>query len=347
MSGVTEAVDSHRTFYFDANLESFREHEPQIAKVMLSAVETHARHGSDGFSPLPHNTEAHPFQRADCVAALGKVATKKEMVDLAPLVYPKFEELVDRLVDERNDMLSAAAEVLEQGGDITIATDHRQIIGVAVGHCALMSALYESGHINHGDVDTEIIVSEMLKYTQILGTPAVALLQDIFSTTRFVVPAANKKNKDQLPEGFANSANQASIQHRHLSSDKPRVTAVAPSGTGDVYSPTRIFGKNKRKKGYYMAPPSNGTIEEYFINKHVLPMGIDIQEDKAVYLGRLRRASEVSLPADVYVMMNEIAEGMSKVSSKKSFFVPDLDQFRRIKENVQRYRKGISVNSWE
>src|SRR5690606_18930631 len=138
----------------------------------------------------------------------------------------------------------------------------------------------------------------------------------------------NRKNKEQLPAGYAEAANVASVESRHQASHKPRVTAVAMSATSDAYSSSRTFGKNKRQKGYYMAPPTNGAIEEYALGKYVLPIGIDMSKESAVYIGRLHRGTKVRTAANMYAIMEELAEGISEASGVKSIFIKDMDKFR-------------------
>lgn len=322
----------------DPALEFYIENELEIARVMTDAVSRHAEIGSDKFSVLEHDPAENPYQRADCVAALGKAATQHEMMRLAPLVYPEFGDVVDRLIDQRPDMLSASAGALEHGEDITVSTGHRQIVGVAVIACAYVAALYESGEVNHGDIDTEIIASLMLKYTNVIGVPATPLLQEVFTATRFVVPAANRTNKGRLPAGYAADFNRASVENRHAKEGRPRVTAVAMSATGDAYSSTKTIGRNRRDKGYYLAPPTDGTAEEYAIGNYVLPADIDLHEKDAFFVGKLHRASQITDKSDVQLIMQEIAAGITSVSKTRSIFVPDMDEFQRIKSNIEASR---------
>lgn len=319
-------------YLIDDGLYHLREHEDAIGKTMLSAVSSH-NDEADHFSPLEHDGETFVFQRADCVVALGKAATVNTFRDYARRLYPDFDTSVDRLIDTRKDMLSHAADILHRGDDLYTITDHRNVIGVAVANCIMAASLYEATDIDHGDIDTHIAVSDMLKYTAVDGFPAVWLLQDVFSYTNFVFPGGNPDNRKELPEAVVSEFNTSSNAARKHDNQKPILGAVAGSSTRDIWVNNPLLPLSK-KKGYYMGPPSPGTVKEYMTNNYMFTMGHDVSRgDKGLFLGRIITPTNVAKAR--LTVMEEIAEGMSEQTGVRSIYIPDHKKFREIKQQAK------------
>lgn len=325
---MTEVIEEK--YLIDESLDDLREYEPQIGATMLAAVSTH-NDELDHFSALDHDTESFAFQRADCVMALGKAAKSDKFMELAPSVFPDAAKTIDRIIDTRQDMLNHAADILESGKDLNIITDHRNVIGIAIGSCAVVAALYESGRVDHGDIDTHIAVSTMLKYTAFQGFPAVWLMQEIFTRSNFVFPAINQQNRKALPQDLVKRFNASSDQARREGKNKPAVVAIAASATRDVKVHNPLLPAS-RKNGYYMGPPSDGTVKEYMTDKYMLDMGIDLSKgDRGVFVGKIWRPT--AGPVARLAVMKHIADGMSEQSGTRSFFVSDWEEFQALKQS--------------
>lgn len=319
-------------YLIDDELSHLCEHEDTISRTMLSAISTH-EDDADHFSPLEHDAETFTFQRADCVVALGKAATVKTFRDYARRLYPDFDTSVDRLIDTREDMLNHAADILQRGDDLYTITDHRNVIGVAIDNCIVAAGLYEATDVDHGDIDTHIAVSNMLKYTAVDGFPAVWLLQDVFSFTNFVFPGANPNNRKELPKTVVEDFNKSSNAARKHGSQKPILGAIAGSSTRDVWV-SKPFLPLSKKKGYYMGPPSPGTVQEYMTNTYMLTMGHDVSMgDKGLYIGHIVTPTNVAKAR--LTIMEDIAEGMTEQTGIKSFYEPDYEKFQKIKSQAR------------
>lgn len=325
------------------SLSEYSDYQNQISKVFTGAVEKHTGRSIDGFSALENNLKEYPFQRVDCVAVPGVAADTESMSLLAPMIFPDFEQLVDRVITDHRPTLSAMAGAMENGKDVTIGVDHRQILGVAVVPCVYAAAMYESGEAKHGDFNTEIAVSAMLKHTKVMGMPAFHLMKGVFSMTRIVVPSINESNRTELPDGYYRDFNDASIDARKIYNSKSKLSSIAPSATSDVYNPRRVFmiGRDNLQKGYYMAPPSDGTIDEYMKDSYVLASGLDMSEGAdGLFVGRLHRNTQITERSHAYGVVQEIADGVSETTGKKSFFIPDMKEFKKIKQAAQTKRKS-------
>ncbi len=325
---MIEIIDEK--YIIDTDLSDFRSEEETINGVMQQAVSGH-QNEHDHFTPLEYNPEDYPFQRADCIGMIGRAATADTFKGLAPLIFPAFNDVVDRTIDEREDLLNHCADVLERD-DLHVLTDHRDVVGVAVGSSLIAASLYTSGKVSHDHITTSIAVSTMLKNTAILGLPAENLLVDVFSTTMFVVPSSNPQNKLQLPANYSKNFNNASQAHTPERT-KNDLTAVAPSGTRDIRV-HRSLRPGHPKPGYYVGPPSNGTIEKYMTNAYCLDMGIDLsKESDGVYIGEIWTPKGSS--AARLAIMEHIANGISETTGVKSYFVPERDKFNELKKHLK------------
>lgn len=325
----TEIIDEK--YVIDHRLAHYRDLEAQINDAMTAAVTGHDNK-NDGFSPLKYNAEEpekYLSQRADCVALLGQAATIKTFRELAPAIYPAFDESVDRFLSERGDLVTHAADVLQNGKDLHVITDHRDVIGVAVDSAIVAAALYESGHVDHGDIETQIAVSTMLKNTAIFGAPAADILSGVFSMTYFVVPSGNQDNKKKLPENYSEDFNEASLAARHIDREKPAVVAVAPSGTRDVHIKSLL---HRDRNGYHMGPPSDGTVQEYMTEIHMLTMGHDLSKGvDGMFIGRMWLPSPLQSVSKLAIMTS-IADGMTEQTGIPSHYVPKWNEFQQLKK---------------
>lgn len=320
-------------YQVSSELEAYRSRESDIAAVMIGAISTHTN-DHDGFTALEHNPEQFPFQRADCIAVNGESATVSHMRNLAPLLFPDFDKTLDRFMDSHKKELEDAGNILKSGRDIVVATDHRQVIAVAINSCLFTAALYESDNARYGDFNTEIAVSAMLRYTQIHNAPAMEIMEGVYDVIRIVVPTNNPNNKAKLPEGYTLAANTASVESRKIYDAKPKVTALAPSATGDIKKTKMPKRANPQAYRYFIGPPTDGTVNEYLTDTAVMATGGDLDfGGDGIFFGKLHDGRDMKGRLEALAVLQEIANGMSNQTGVESIFVPDVAGFQAMKSS--------------
>jgi hypothetical protein len=309
------------TPHFAPSLLKYVEQGEELASGLLGNVGGH-NDPRDGFKPLPYNVVDYPYHRPDCIRITGTNASAEDLRNLASVVYPHFEQVIDAY-KRRPDLLNHIYDTFDHGRNVATVTDHLSVIGVAVAGGALACALYEERLITPEELKTGIFVSSMIKHTKLLGSmPTVDVLAGIFTETFFSLPPSQSVRESGIPKEYRSDFNEATkndadevlnqynkdelIQEKdEQSKNKPLLLMVAGSGSRD-----RLGTVWLKKRRIFMGPLANGTVD-LLKKPYVLPVGLDIRNERPqTYIGRLRQP--IKTEEQAHGIMAEIATGMSR-----------------------------------
>jgi len=315
-------------------------HEQNVANAFCDNISNH-NDPKDGFTLLRHQPDApgYEFQRLDCIGLSGNNASAEDLRKLAGFVYPEFEQVVDRFA-KRKDLLNHAASWLLSGNEMGFLTDHyKSVTGVAVAGGSFLCALYENTPVTPGDIDTNIIVSFFIKYTNLQGfKPTPIILGEIFSQTTFTTPPS-PSTRFVIPTELRHEINTESVyylktgqireridetQQDESPADsirkKGRVVILAGSGGRDITVDTH-FDRERHlyiPRTTHLGPLAFGTAD-IISSTPTLEVGLDMsgRRPKTFIRELPPRAPENSFSADS--LMQSIAHGMSTPTHRRQY----------------------------
>lgn len=320
-------------------LEHLRaDHEAAVMNALGSNVQSH-QDPTDGFSLLEFDPIKYPFQRIDCRSVDGTNADANKLHQTAELVYPNAEQLIHYLRTDRKDLLIHAADRLDIDGKLKIITNHANVIGVMILGGVFMCAMYEEDLLDADDVDTALIVSDMIKRTGLHGIePTVKTLSGLVSKTLFTLPQTDSiKDKEEIDDAVQREVNEVSREEyqEFEEAEKPTITFIAGSGKRDLFLP-RKFGKNRHGRQFHMGPLSFGTAA-LMSTSWIVPGGHAVIEgEHYVFFGSMTpptaevEGDESSIPS--HSVMQAIASGMQEKTGIEYIYHPSREDFAAIRK---------------
>lgn len=219
----------------------------------------HAERSKGIMTLLPHDPEEYPAQSPDCVSLPGEPKDVGIIDSIAAIAQPKYGALVEdmRNYDASNLRLDMAAELLEDGNNVIVSTNHGDLVDIAVAHAAVYTELAHRGL----EPSTGIIIGKMITYLGYkLGdefVPCTSVLEILEHNTffsypktessrihlldRIITPEAERHNKElrkavgkKLGEGGVLLAMAASGTTDKPISQDPTKIAMGPLGPGTM-----------------------------------------------------------------------------------------------------------------
>ncbi len=323
---MVEVLDSRYGLIRNPNLVELESQEA-VDQLFKEMVGTHFN-DHDKFDYLDPESSTEPdkireIQAIDTIASRGKSATTKELVDFGRIIIPEIEQYIEIMLD-RKDLVTHLKDRLDQG-DLVIATNHRDVIGVALALGMTSVCLQENG-VRADEFETDLAVSAMLKYVKTNNLPAVPAMQGLFSNVRFVIPAGNKEVRKRLDPEYVGEFNTQSNLLMQTTNEVPTIRGVAPSGTRDYHTPWKFPTDVKKfAREWQMMRPSPNTINLYF-NGPVLGISLDLSEPpkSGVYISGLHLPEkDMDLSTRSELIMTDLAEAKGKPKLRSVLIDPE------------------------
>lgn len=149
----------------------------QLIVDLRSWASEHAESSGGRLGLLPYNPEYYPGQAG--VSVLGDPQPAPVVDSVAAVAQPRYAEISQALKNQEADSkeVSRIGELLKGGNNVILATNHGDIIDIAITHASFYSLLDRQGY----QMKTGIIISKMVAFLAYrLGgdlAPAVEILK--------------------------------------------------------------------------------------------------------------------------------------------------------------------------
>jgi hypothetical protein len=342
MSTVSELL---YTPHYAPSLKQYVDIGEEIAGALMGNVTNHTD-PRDGFKPLPYNIGDFAYHSADCVRVTGVNAGPEELRNLAAVVYPHTEQIIEAY-KKRPDLLNHIYDTLNRGETLGVVTDHISVIGVAIAGGALACALYDERLMTADELKTAIFASSMIKHTQLLGSmPTVDVLAGIFTETFFSLPPSESVRKLDIPKEYRTDFNDATTQafEEQIELKEPMLCMLAGSGSRDRTGTLRF--KNGRpfiEKRVFKGPLANGTVDILKL-MYSVPVGLDIRGEKPhTFIGAVYQP--VKSEEQAHGLMTKIAAGMSKgIRAINHDYYRTRELFAEAWKQTEEYQEELKKN---
>lgn len=188
---------------------------------------------------LPHDPEQYPAQDSGRTSISGEPQDIGIIDTIALIAQPKYGELVADLRSQEalNQRIAMAGELLGEGNNVIISTNHGDLIDIAVTHAAVYAELVRQGH----EPRTGIIISKMISYLAYrLGeefVPCTNVLEILEHDTFLSYPkteSTKKHLRDRIIPSEADRHNKRLRKDLHQKlGEGGLLLAMAASGTTD------------------------------------------------------------------------------------------------------------------
>ena len=325
--------------HYAPNLEQYVDRGEELSAGLIGNVVGHDD-PKDGFRPLPYSVADFPYHRPDCVRITGTNAGAEDLRNLAEVVYPHIEQVIDAY-KKRSDLLNHIYDTLDRGANVGVLTDHISVIGVAIAGSALACALYDERLLTPEELKTAIFVSSMIKHTKLRGSmPTVDILAGIYTETFFSLPPSESVRKLDLPKSYRTDFNEATKTdfEEIAEQSEPMLCMLAGSGSRDRVGTLRF--KNKRpfiERRVFKGPLANGTVD-VLRRLYSLPVGLDIRGEKPhAYIGKLHKP--IKTEEQAHGIMTDIAKGMSRGLRTKHDYYRTRELFAQAWSSTDEFRE--------
>ncbi|MDZ7744539.1 MAG: hypothetical protein U5K77_02135 [Candidatus Saccharibacteria bacterium] len=194
-------------------MEYISKHASQMQEDLQMWATEHARTRSDIFELLPHNPDKYEYQSTFAHTIKGSPLDGAVTDQIATGIdnrYPK----VAQAVDENHQALENIGATLDSRQNAFVATDHDELIDIALILVRSRSNLLRSGH----DFDTSLIANKMITY---LGVklpsgivPATEVIAMATDETYLNIPRpASGKGRLSTPRHAISEFNEMMVEH--------------------------------------------------------------------------------------------------------------------------------------
>ncbi len=200
-------------------------------------AETHANESSGQLALLEYEPERYPGQ--DGVSVEGDPQSAAVIDSVALVAQPRYGEISTLLKaqEEHTAEVTRIGELLRGGNNVILATNHSDLIDIAVTHAAFYSLLDTLGY----EPKTGIIISKMIAFLAYrLGNdmaPAVEVLKILENETFLSYPRTESANRRGFSRLVPSEVNRHNRQMRgrveRRLGEGSLLLAVAASGTTD------------------------------------------------------------------------------------------------------------------
>lgn len=283
--------------------------EEQIAAshALVALADPHIKSSNGLIVQIDIDHLNHPGQDMNQPFVEGHPQSAAIVESIATAVDSRFPKMVQYLIEDKSEMMTTTGEMLKRGNNVIVATNHSDLIDIAVAQAAVFCALEHFGF----KFKSSIVISKMIS---ILGykiegnvAPAVETLELMCNQIFLSFPRTESVKKSRLQRVLGrlridnyNSRVVKSITERL--DEGGMLLAVAPSGTTD-------------KKGI-MAAISRGTSAILAHKKSfVMPLAVSLEKDNLIFesAGGLRALESED---EAHDMMDGIANQLSRVGSE-------------------------------
>ena len=288
-------------------LQSKTEREIEMLKELAKLAQPHAESSNGTLELLEVDPIKYPFQLDLHIE--GNPQPPAVVESIASIAEPNFLKLVEKFNDyeSTNQELSRIGQLLKGGNNVIIATNHGNLIDIALVEAALYSSLSKLDY----QFNTGIIISKMIAFLGYkLGSdsaPCADILKILCNDVFLSFPRSESIKKSKISRLLPNEIDRHNKLMRRLVKNKldegGTLLAVAPSGSKDT---------RNESGAYTLQTLKSGTID---LIKHpksyVLPVAIWLGKDEPIMeiadIPRLITSDE-----DAHSMMSGIAKTLTE-----------------------------------
>ena len=200
-------------------------------------AEDHVSKSGGQLGLLPYKPEHYPGQ--DGASVDGDPQSAAVVDGIARIAQPKYGQILKLLEqqEETTQEVSRIGELLSAGNNVILATNHSDLVDIAITHAAFYSLLERSGY----EFKTGIIISKMVAFLAYkLGeelAPAVGVLKMLETEQFLSYPRTESAKKRGFGKLLPNEVDRHNKQMRdrvaHRLGEGSLLLAVAASGTVD------------------------------------------------------------------------------------------------------------------
>lgn len=302
------------------------EREEQMLNELALMAKKHVDNSEGQLELLPIDPETHPAQRAYRIE--GDPQSAAVIESIANVAYPKFPELQKQLnlTENQSREITRIGELLEAGNNVIVATNHGDLIDIALAEAAIYCALDKLGYKPR----TGIIISKMVSMLGYrLGediAPAAEVLKILCNDIFLSFPRTETVRKSGLARLLPDDINKHNKRMTELLSENFAkggvLLAVAPSGTTD---------KEIRENRYRLGAISQGTSKILLQDRTlVLPMAMWLHGNSPIVaLSDIPRTLHDE--AATHQIMEKIATTLTTLVSEITF---EYDSLRKVGETA-------------
>lgn len=283
-------------------------------KILQELAQEHVEKSRGALELLPADPDAYPAQSAYYLT--GDPIDPPLIDNVATVAEPLFPQLKSQLIsDENGSALGSAGELLAEGKNVVIATNHSQLIDIALAQ----AAVYEPLKQHAADFSSAIVLGKMISVVSFkLGDqhiPAVDAIKMLCDDIYISFPRTKSISNSRLAQDYGE---QMTVHNKKMSTALVQklggggvLLAVAPSGTTD--------DKLSQESSYTMGVVNKGTADLLRQdNTYVLPMAIWIDADTPV-LQTVSEPQKLESRDDVHDMMSSIATTLNERVDSQRF----------------------------
>lgn len=261
------------------------ERELQMLETLAGIAGRHVEASNGRLALLPIDPERYPAQRAYYVDGTPQGAGIIETV--ANAASGHFPELQRQLADieSKSQEISRVGELLKGGNNVVLATNHGDLIDIALVEAAVCCSLEKLGY----QARSGIIISKMIS---VLGyrfgeevTPAVDALQLLCDDIYLSFPRTETTSRSGLARLLPSDIerhNRKMRQHvkRNLKQGQPEADTPKPGGLLLAMAPSGTTDKQTAERNFRLGTIGHGTAEMMTQDKtYVLPMAVWLQPE--------------------------------------------------------------------
>lgn len=289
------------------------ERAESIEQVMLESwlpvAEKHAQKSEGAIRVLDANPEKYPEQRLDTFCVQGDSQPSDVLDAAASFVEPRFIDIAQDFYQDHasSAALNRAGEILDSGQSVIVATNHTELIDVAIAQAAACSYLKREGH----EFETSLVISKMislmasdkLPYEDDEPMPALTALQILCDKVYMSYPKTETTNNTEL----AKSMPEVVAQHNQIVrtaiaqklGEGGVLLAMCPSGTTDKLE--------QENDTCVMQRVQNGTAKLMAHEEaYVLPVAAHFGDTPFIKVSA--QPAQLSSPEQVHEVMQSIAD---------------------------------------
>lgn len=181
----------------------FNQQEQHVAvEELINLGKPHVEASDGRIVFLDVDLEKYPGQDMNITHVEGIPQSAAVVESIATRVNERFPEMVTELEEKSEEQLQTLGEMLKRGNNVVIATNHGDLIDVAVALAAVYCSLDKMGY----QFKTSIIISKMVAFLgyEIEGNmaPAVEVLQMLCTKIYLTFPRTESVSKSGLQKFF-------------------------------------------------------------------------------------------------------------------------------------------------